>query len=180
MACREYEKRLEELEDLLDGRLEAGRRASLEAHLAGCGACREEYEAARAMLPLLRSAIEPAPEASPWFFTRLGARLREARAGRGAVDFWNALEWLSQRVAWTTALVLLVLGSFLAGRHVAAPAEEPRAQIREIFAEPQRPESHDDVLMSLAGNGRGARPAAAPTAVPKNRPNNRPNNREER
>jgi anti-sigma factor RsiW len=159
MACREYEDRLAELEELLEGRLDASARARVEAHLAACADCREELDAVRESLAVLRQGLEPAPEASPAFFTRLGARLREAEAERVVVDFWGALELLSRRMAWTAAMGLLVVGSFLAGRSwTAAPAEpQAAAQVSELFSEPQRPVSHDDVLLSLAANGRAGR-----------------------
>lgn len=158
MACTEYELRLGELEELLEGRLEGAARQRVEAHLSGCAACRGELEAIRESLAVLRRGLEPAPEASPAFFTRLGARLREAEAERPAVDFWGALELLSRRMAWTAAVGVLVVGSLLAGRTlVVAPDEPQAAQVTELFSEPQRPVSDDDVLLSLAANSRAGR-----------------------
>jgi anti-sigma factor RsiW len=159
MACREYEDRLAELEELLEGKLDAASRERVEAHMAGCPACREEFDAVRESLAVLREGLVLAPEASPAFFTRLGARLREAETERAVVDFWGALELLSRRMAWTAAMGLLVVGSFLAGRSLTVAPAEPQAapQVSELFSEPQRPMSHDDVLLSLAANGRAGR-----------------------
>lgn len=56
-----------ELENLaseyLEGQLDAARRVELEAHLKGCGACRELVEDLRGVMELCRSAedLEPAP-----------------------------------------------------------------------------------------------------------------------
>lgn len=159
MACREYEERLAELEELLEERLDAAARARVEAHLAGCAACREEFDAVRESLAVLRQGLEPAPDASPAFFTGLGAQLREAQTERAVVDFWGALELLSRRMAWTAAMGVLMIGSFLAGRALTVSPSEPppTPQVSELFSEPQRPVSHDDVLLSLAASGRAGR-----------------------
>ena len=56
-----------ELENLaseyLEGQLDAARRVELEAHLKGCGACRELVDDLQGVMELSRSAedLEPAP-----------------------------------------------------------------------------------------------------------------------
>ena len=52
--------------------------AKVTAHVAGCASCRAELEDLRSTMALLDSW--DAPEPSPYFMTRLGARLDEERA----------------------------------------------------------------------------------------------------
>lgn len=74
----------DDLTALLDGALPAGRRAEVEAHLAGCAACRAERDRLAAALSAL-GALPPPPEPSPWFAARLAARLAEEPAPRASV-----------------------------------------------------------------------------------------------
>lgn len=55
-----WDERREQLSALLDGALPAAERAQLEAHLAGCAACRAELESLRRMSALLRALPQPA------------------------------------------------------------------------------------------------------------------------
>jgi hypothetical protein len=82
-----------ELEDLitdyLDGMLEAGRSAQVEAHLASCSACREMVEDVRLAMANCRAAhdVEPAP----WLVSRiLDATTGERKPGLAA----QVLDWL--------------------------------------------------------------------------------------
>jgi hypothetical protein len=60
--------------------------AKVQAHLEKCGRCRRELEELRATLALLDHWKDPgeAPEPSPYFMTRLEARLREEREAEPA------------------------------------------------------------------------------------------------
>ena len=51
--------------------------AKVRTHVAECASCREELEALRATMGLMDSWT--APEPSPYFMTRLNARMREER-----------------------------------------------------------------------------------------------------
>jgi anti-sigma factor RsiW len=105
-----------ELTALIDGALDEASRARVEAHLAGCGACRAEQARLDATLATLR-ALPTAPEPSPLFETRLAARLaRERRPGLiGRLGAWR---W---RLAWPTAgLAAATLAGVLVIRHQRA------------------------------------------------------------
>ena len=70
--CAGMEEKLAEL--LFD---EATAPAKVKTHVAECASCREELEALRATMGLMDAW--KAPEPSPYFMTRLNARIREER-----------------------------------------------------------------------------------------------------
>jgi anti-sigma factor RsiW len=158
MTCKAYEHRLNELEDHLQGRLDAARSRELESHFAGCAECRAALELAALSSRLLRAGEFPAHgvEASPPFWTRLRATLRaeqEKRSRRG--DFAGALEWLAWRMATAAVLATVVLGGYVL-THPLRPMADNRP---EVFQEPEHPGNEDEVLVTLAarrngGNGR--------------------------
>lgn len=149
MACKQYEDRLSNLEDLLDGNLQGTARDELTRHLDECASCREEVEAARECSLLLREGLEPAPEPSGAFWYRVQAGIRTALSPG---DFWTSLEWLARRLAWGAGLAVLVLGAFAAAEDYAKLREWARSsEIRELFPEPaQQPASNEEVLLTLA------------------------------
>lgn len=157
MTCKAYAHRLAEMEEHLEGRLDAARSQELQQHLAACGECRTALEAATLSGHLLRAALAPAAEASGPFWTRLRATLRaeeEKRSRRG--EFAGALEWLAWRMATVALLAAVVLGGYIA-THPVQPVAENRP---EVFQEPDHPGNEDEVLVTLAvrrangGNGR--------------------------
>lgn len=77
-----------------------GPAAELEEHVRACGACAREFEALKQTSALLDQW--PAPEVSPYFDSRLRARLREEAAV--PVGWWARL----QRPALALSLVLLL------------------------------------------------------------------------
>ena len=80
----------------------------VEGHLRTCTACREQLEEWRRTMNLLEEW--PAPEPSPYFDTRLGARLREEAASVRR-PWWG---WVRKPVLAGALAVLLMLGGFLA------------------------------------------------------------------
>lgn len=156
MSCKEYENRLEELEDYLEGRLDAARAAAVSEHTAACAECCQHLEVAAISAPLLRAAAEPAaPPASAAFWTRLAARIREAEEKRRSRrDFFGSLEWLAWRTASAALLIFVVLGGYVI-THPSAPlaADQP---VAEVFLEPEHPNDPDEVLVTLASRN-GAR-----------------------
>ncbi|MGC3999936.1 MAG: zf-HC2 domain-containing protein [Anaeromyxobacter sp.] len=81
----------------VDGALSEAAAAALRAHLAGCPGCAAEETRLRAALRLL-SALPPPPEPSPFFATRLEARLRQERERR---TVWQRF---LQRLRWRLAI----------------------------------------------------------------------------
>jgi anti-sigma factor RsiW len=77
--------------------------AELEEHARACGACAQELKVLKQTSALLEEW--PAPEASPYFDSRLRARLREQAAA--PVGWWA---WLRKPALAATFAILLVMG----------------------------------------------------------------------
>ncbi len=78
-----------------------------EQHLKSCSACAAELASLRATMSLLDEW--QAPEVSPYFDSRLGARLREAAAEQRAG--WFA--WLRKPALAAALAVLMVMGGLI-------------------------------------------------------------------
>jgi hypothetical protein len=98
MNCNEIR---ELMPDLAAGMSEAGR--EVDAHLEGCTECAGKLKEFRAIIALLDEW--QAPEPSPYFDTRLQARLREEQAHKAA-GWWA---WL-RRPALAGAMAMLLVG----------------------------------------------------------------------
>ena len=119
----------EELVAVLDGALAPGALAGARCHVEGCAACRAELARLEAAVSALRVG-SPAPEPSPFFSTRLAARIaslpprlvpgtpspREARLGRGrrAGGLLRAVPWRPVLVGGLA--VALAVGAVLVQR----------------------------------------------------------------
>ena len=152
MTCSHYEHLWE---DYLGGRADAAVREELDAHLKLCPACREAVEAARASGPLLRALLEPAREPGLGFWTRVQTEILEAE--RANLDFWGSLEKLAWRTSWAATLAVALMVGYAATSEAGLNNSSLNGQheIRALVADPApRPASKDEVLLSLAGNGR--------------------------
>jgi anti-sigma factor RsiW len=76
--------------------------AKVQTHVAECDRCQSELEELKATMQLL-DAWE-APEPSPYFLTRLGARMREEREAAPAGWFAGAIARLRATVAYGPGL----------------------------------------------------------------------------
>jgi hypothetical protein len=103
-GCGERDRELTEL--LLDAAAapaaapnpEAALPDKLQAHLAECAPCRQEFDELRATMTLLDSWESPEP--SPYFLTRLEARLREEREAEPAGWLQGGIARLRARFAY--------------------------------------------------------------------------------
>ena len=76
----------------------------MEAHIRGCAECAGKLEEIRKTMALLDEW--QAPEPSPYFHTRLQARLREEKA-KAATGWWA---WIRKPALALVATVLLIVG----------------------------------------------------------------------
>ncbi len=76
--------------------------AKVQSHVAECEHCKAELDELKATMNLLGSW--EAPEPSPYFLTRLGARMREERQAAPAGWFAGAMARLRARVAYGPGL----------------------------------------------------------------------------
>jgi anti-sigma factor RsiW len=116
----------DDLTALLDGALAPARRTELEAHLAGCEACRAERDRLQGALRLL-GALPAPPEPSPLFATRLAARLAREPAPRAGV--------LARLHAWRWRLALPVAGLAAAAAVALLTVRHQRAEELALAAD---------------------------------------------
>jgi len=104
----------------------------VEAHIASCSACAAKLQGFRQTMTLLDEWQAPAP--SPYFDTRLGARLREemARPPRGR------LHWLL-RPAWAGSLAALIIAGAVAVGQWSVLFPGPEQQIAIHIPIPEVP-----------------------------------------
>ena len=121
--CEQYREALEDLRpDVEQGTASAELRNSLAVEVLGhareCEACEEAAETFWASRDLLAGSLELAREhrsaamneIKPWFAARVMAKIAERETeGRRALAEWSvAVAKLASRLAWVSALVLLV------------------------------------------------------------------------
>jgi hypothetical protein len=124
----------ERITALVDGELPAAERPAVEAHLAGCAACREARAAEEAVAARLRAA--PRPALPPGFAAGVMDRVRSGQASeeRPAGRILPLWPWIAAGAAVAAAVLAMVAvgtGGGAAGRQVAgaspAAAEKPVA-----------------------------------------------------
>ncbi|MGA2569485.1 MAG: hypothetical protein ABSF23_03115 [Terracidiphilus sp.] len=76
--------------------------AKVQAHVAQCEHCRQELDELKAAMQMMD--VWKAPEPSPYFMTRLGARIREEREAEPAGWFAGAIARLRARVTYGSSL----------------------------------------------------------------------------
>ncbi len=97
----------DEIQDLLDGRLDLPTRERVEAHLATCGSCRQEWEALGRIKQTIRTGLEPS-EAPPTLRARvLEALQREQR--RIGSQVARRLPWSIAAASLAAAALVLLL-----------------------------------------------------------------------
>lgn len=110
--------------------------AKVQNHVANCEHCQAELEQLKATMSLLDTW--EAPEPSPYFLTRLGARMREERQSAPAGWFSGAFARLRARAAYgpglhmrplaamaLTAVLLVSGGAYLSVTNVVQPVQQP-------------------------------------------------------
>jgi anti-sigma factor RsiW len=136
MNCKTCQTHLPDL--LLDDGYEAAH-AEIAAHLAACESCAHELADLRATFAVMDAWT--APEPSPYFDSRLHARLREAAEAqpesllermRDFLMFSTGRQW---RSAMAGALMLALLvggGSFAGFEYANRPKPQPSAAVNDL------------------------------------------------
>ena len=105
----------------LDGKLSARQRETMDRHLAACSACRKRVRGFSQVMGLLDGweAIQP----SPFFNTRLAARLEEEAASRGWREtLWRRwLPWPVPGSVFAVAMAIVVTLAVVLVRYSPAP-----------------------------------------------------------
>lgn len=124
----------------------------LREHISACPACSGLLRDALEARKLLREALAPAavPDA---FAARVMAEIRGRESEPVSAAYpWAAVHALASRVAWVSALVLLIASTWMYER--SAPRPNPAAPpdtTADRFPEPApQPANLDEVLVSLA------------------------------
>jgi anti-sigma factor RsiW len=151
--CSEFEAHLE---DFISGDLSSPQSERVEAHLGKCSACSAAVILARASRQLLQRFSEPVADPGPFFTRRVMASVRaeEDHAGAG-IGFWQPLELLSLRAAWTAALALVLLLSY--GAVSGIPSRPPVAEVRPadsvgLFPDPANQSINPDDVLTYVGD----------------------------
>ena len=142
--------------------------AKVQAHVAECDRCQAELEELKATMGLLDTW--QAPEPSPYFMTRLGARMREERDAAPAGWFAETITRWRARIAYGSGLqarplaamalsVMLLIGggTYLGVTDLMQPAQQP-GQNAAVVHDLQTLDSNAQVLdqmESLTSNGGG-------------------------
>jgi len=101
--------------------------AEMEKHVASCPACAGKLQGLRQTMALLDEW--PTPEPSPYFDTRLQARLREEMARPAASAGW--LHWLRRPAFAASFAAVIVAGTVLIGnRAILFPGDEAQLEVR--------------------------------------------------
>jgi hypothetical protein len=119
------------------------------AHAAICGECHRRLEDIAATRDLL-SVVPPQSDISrPWFASRVMSAVaaREAELGR-ALSAWAVVPKLASRLAWATALAILMVVTLIYQKPTAPPSPgEPSPE--SLFDNSPSQASHDDLLISM-------------------------------
>jgi hypothetical protein len=122
------------------------------AHFADCGSCREALHDLLATRELLLRAVAPAEDGGPWFAKRvLSAIVARERELAFSVSAWSMVPRFASRLAWASAIVLVVGSTWLYQRSTPSTIRQPAASSQEyLFDAPSPPMNQDDVLLSMA------------------------------
>jgi hypothetical protein len=133
--------------------------AKVQTHVAECDGCRTRLEELRATMNLM--GAWQAPEPSPYFVTRLGARMREEREAEPAGWFAGIVARLRARIAYGSGLqvrplaamalsVMLLVGggAYLGFTDLVQPAQ-PSVQNAAVVHDLQTLDNNAQVLDQL-------------------------------
>jgi anti-sigma factor RsiW len=126
------------------------------AHVAACDDCREALEELLATRLLLNVIPPQASVPRPWFASRVMSAIegREAEFSRLATA-WMLVPKLASRLAWVSAVAILVAGTWLYRKPASSPPGQTatEASVESVF-ETSPPPNQDDVLLGTVEKNR--------------------------
>ena len=108
MRCRRVQRRLSAF---LDGELSEKQTSRIAEHLSGCPNCQQEVASLSSVWEQLGETHEVDP--SPYFWTRLSARIAQAEERRFSLD--NVLGMLNRLLVPATVVAASVVGLWIGG-----------------------------------------------------------------
>jgi hypothetical protein len=125
--------------------------ATLAQHMASCAECRaavDELFESRALLSALPGQTDAG---RPWFAARVMAAIDEQESKlEKSLEPWIVVPRLASRLAWVSALALLLSGSWLVERRSAVSTWMPTDLAGETYVDRHPvPVDNDDVLNNL-------------------------------
>ncbi len=136
--------------------------AKVKTHVAECESCRRELEELRATMSVMDAWT--APEPSPYFMTRLGARMREEREAprqswlqriRARYSYGPSMHARPLAAMALTVMLLLGGGAYLGVTNIENPPQKPDADAAVVH-DLQTLDSNAQVLDQLESISQGA------------------------
>jgi hypothetical protein len=126
------------------------------AHVAACDDCRAALEELLAARQLLGAVPPQESVPRPWFTSKVMSAIeaRETELSRLATA-WTLVPKLASRLAWVSAVAILVAGTWLYRKPAPSPPAQTAAEasVESVF-ETSPPPSQDDVLLSTVEKNR--------------------------
>lgn len=167
MDCRKIRTLLDRIPD---DDLITSEREEVDAHLAACLSCAREY--AIVTLPGRIRRVLPIPEPSPFFYSRLAARLRAESQG---VNIWQIVQQLARHMVPALAVLTLILVSVFAYVEMSGPPVDMYQAYDSLFIPADMAQrmiitdpadiTNETVLRALAEGGQPTNPQKR-TAAP--------------
>ena len=110
---------IESFEEYLSGRLAPAACRSVEDHLRDCPRCRAEMDAMADASRLFGALRGEACDPAPGFYARVVERIEASSAAPSIAGFFDFDLVFLRRMAFSCALLLVAMGSFLVSREIA-------------------------------------------------------------
>jgi hypothetical protein len=140
------------LESLVEIDSETSLPAELATHAACCQDCKKAIDELLASRALLRTLPRQQETPKPWFATRVMAVIAEQEAQlERSLETWVVLPKLASRLAWVSALALLLTTTFLIQRPKAVPVAQVSTDLsgEPVVENHPLPVDNDEVLATL-------------------------------
>ena len=148
--CSRFQQSLEDIAS--GGSLSPAQRE----HATGCKECAAAVDDWLTSRKFLEALPRQADVAKPWFAPKVMAAIAASESElRRSLDAWMVVPKLASKLAWISALALLLTGTWLMERPMSAPQQPV---VTDLAGEPVTesaplPATNDDMLVSLTEKG---------------------------